>query len=63
MLKILSYLCYLFAVVDWCLAFFAGIDITGVDWSPVAAGVLGAILGAVADKNGEGNSAEEEAEE
>ena len=51
MLTILSYLCYLFAAVDWGLAMFAGIDITGVEWSPLVAGVVGAVLSAIANKN------------
>ena len=50
MLNVLAWLCYIFAVVDFGLSFF-GVDITGVQWSPVAAGGLGGIFQYLAGKN------------
>ncbi len=44
MLKILSFLCYAFAVVDLGLFYIFDIDITGFSFSPVIAGVLGALF-------------------
>lgn len=45
MLKILSYICYIFAVIDFGLFYLIDIDITGVSWSPYVAGLVGAGLG------------------
>lgn len=45
MLRILSYLCYIFAVLDFGLFYLFDIDITGVSWSPYVAGIVGAGLG------------------
>lgn len=41
----LSVLCYIFAVADIVLFYIFDVDLTGVSWSPIAAGGLGAILG------------------
>lgn len=38
--------CYIFAVIDFMGMFF-GYDITGVSWSPIAAGFLGTILAGI----------------
>lgn len=45
MLKILSYICYIFAVIDFGLFYLIDIDITGVSWSPYVAGLVVAGLG------------------
>jgi len=42
-MKVLGYLCYAFAVIDFAGMFF-GYDLTGVSWSPIVAGVIGSIL-------------------
>ena len=59
MLYILSFLCYLFALVDYGLSVF-GVDITGVSWSPLVAGGLGVIFGAVAKGMADSEKKEEE---
>ena len=43
--RVLSVLCYIFAIADLLLCNIFGIDITGVRWSPIVAGVVGAIFG------------------
>jgi len=40
----LGILLILFAIVDVVLGRFFEIDITGVSWSPLAAGILGSVL-------------------
>lgn len=45
MLRILSYLCYIFAILDIVLFNAFDIDLTGVSWSPYVAGLVGAGLG------------------
>ncbi len=42
-LKWVGYLCYVFAVADFGLSW-AGIDLTGVRWSPIAAVIAGTVL-------------------
>ena len=42
-LVILGWLCYAFAAIDFAGQFF-DYDLTGVSWSPIAAGLLGAGL-------------------
>ena len=44
MLKILSILCYVFALLDFCLFYIVDVDLTGVSWSPYVAGCLGALF-------------------
>ena len=44
-LKNVSYVLYILAIIDFCLGIFFNIDITGVFWSPLAFGVLGFLLG------------------
>lgn len=48
-LKILGYLCYLFAIIDFCGMFF-NYDLTGVVWSPIVAGIIGSVLIGIAEK-------------
>lgn len=55
MLKILSYLCYIFAALDFGLFYIFDIDITGVSWSPYVVGLVGAGLGWLGNK-GEDNT-------
>ncbi|MDU1893031.1 MAG: hypothetical protein E6767_20335 [Dysgonomonas sp.] len=43
-LKVISYLLYGFAILDFALGNFLGVDITGVSWSPIAAGGLASLL-------------------
>ena len=43
MLGILGYLCIGFGIIDFAGMFF-GYDLTGVTWSPIAAGFLGSVL-------------------
>ena len=53
---ILGYLCFAFAFVDVLLNNVFGVDITGVIWSPIAAGLLGMLfrwIGAYADIEGD----------
>jgi hypothetical protein len=40
---VLAYLCYAFAVIDFC-GMFLEYDITGVPWSPIVAGVIGSVF-------------------
>lgn len=65
-MRTLSYLCYIFAFLDWALAGLFDIDLTGVFWSPIAAGFLGYVFGAIADKTAktapEGTEETEQAE-
>lgn len=42
-LTVLGYMCYVFAVIDFC-GMFGGYDLTGTPISPVIAGVIGSIL-------------------
>lgn len=49
MLKLTSYLCYLFAVLDFALYYLCDFDITGISWSPYVAIVLGAVIGHIAN--------------
>ena len=44
MFKLLGLLCYGFAIVDLGTYYLGIMDITGVSWSPIAAGVLGSVL-------------------
>ena len=44
MFKLLGLLCYGFAIVDLGTYYFGIMDITGLSWSPIAAGVLGSVL-------------------
>ena len=41
--RILGLLCFGFAIADFAGMFF-GYDLTGVSWSPIAAGVVGSVL-------------------
>jgi hypothetical protein len=41
--SVLGVCCYIFAVIDF-MGMFLGYDLTGVSWSPIAAGFLGGIL-------------------
>ena len=43
-LKVLGYLCIAFGIADFALFQFGVADLTGVTWSPIAAGALGLIL-------------------
>lgn len=49
-MKLLGYIVIGFGVVDFILGNFAGIDLTGVFWSPIAAGVLGSWLISLEEK-------------
>ena len=49
-LNFLAFLCFGFAIVDFAGMFF-GYDLTGVSWSPIAAGVIGSILKNTADSS------------
>ena len=42
-MKILGIVCYVFAVID-LVTYFAGMDITGVWWSPIVAALLGRVF-------------------
>lgn len=45
-MKTLGYLCYAFGVADLLLYWVMGIDLTGVQWSPLVAFLVGsAVLG------------------
>ena len=44
MLRMLGYACFAFAVVDLGTYYLGIADLTGVSWSPIAAGVVGSIL-------------------
>ena len=43
MVAILGYLCVGFGILDFGASFF-GYDLTGVQWSPIAAGLVGSVL-------------------
>ncbi len=43
MFTIFGLLCFGFAIIDYAVSF-VGYDLTGVSWSPIAAGVIGSIL-------------------
>ncbi|MEL6896070.1 MAG: hypothetical protein AAFP90_08210 [Planctomycetota bacterium] len=43
-LYIVGILLIIFGIADFCLFTFAGMDITGVSWSPIAAGITGGIV-------------------
>ena len=44
MLRMLGYCCCAFAVIDLGTYYLGVADLTGVSWSPIAAGVLGSVL-------------------
>ena len=44
-LAVLSGLCYIFAIADLVLFYIFDVDLTGVEWSPIAASLVGAGLG------------------
>ena len=44
MFRLLGYGCYAFAVVDLGTYYLGIADLTGVVWSPIAAGVVGSVL-------------------
>ena len=44
MLKILSVICYIFAIADLGLFYLCDVDITGVSWSPWVVSAVGALL-------------------
>ena len=44
---VLAVLCYIFALADVVLFYIFDVDLTGVEWSPIAAGVAGAIFNAI----------------
>ena len=58
MWHILAFLCYAFAVVDFGLSWF-GIDITGVSWSPLVAGGVGALFSWIGDQNSKESAVED----
>lgn len=43
-LRVLGVLLIIFAIVDVVLARVFAIDLTGVTWSPIAAGIAGSVL-------------------
>ena len=47
---ILSYLCYIFAILDVVLFYVCDIDLTGVYWTPIAASALGYIFSAIGNR-------------
>ena len=47
---VLAILCYVFAAADYFLAEFGIVDITGVWWSPIVAGILGAFFSHLAQE-------------
>ena len=63
-MKLLGYIVIGFGIVDFVLGNFAGIDLTGVFWSPIAAGFLGSWLISLEEKaeveidNNENNGSE-----
>ena len=58
MFRLLGMLCYGFAIIDLGTYYLGIMDITGVSWSPIAAGVLGSVLMSI---RGGGGEAEETA--
>lgn len=57
-LDVISFLFYLIAVIDWAGMFF-DYDFTGVYWSPLAFGLVGAVCQTISKKrksNGEGGN-------
>ena len=44
-LAVLSGLCYIFAIADVVLFYIFDVDLTGVEWSPIAASLVGVVLG------------------
>jgi hypothetical protein len=59
MLRMLGYGCFAFAVVDLGTYYLGIADLTGVSWSPIAAGVVGSILVNMAGDSA-GQAADEE---
>ena len=53
MFNVLSFLCYVFAVVDLGLFYIFDIDITGFSFSPIVAGALGALFSYLGGDNSE----------
>ena len=47
---ILSYLCYIFAILDIVLFYVCDIDLTGVYWTPIAASALGYVFSAIGNR-------------
>tara|TARA_B100001013_G_C24312595_1_gene325365 strand:- start:3 stop:182 length:180 start_codon:yes stop_codon:yes gene_type:complete len=43
-MQIIGYIFYVIGILDWVLGNFAGMDFTGVWWSPLAFGAIGAIF-------------------
>jgi hypothetical protein len=50
-MKIIGYVCYALAAIDFIAGNFFQIDLTGVWWSPIALGGIGAIVLSIAEKN------------
>lgn len=53
MFTILSYLCYIFAVVDLMSYYLFGLDITGTSLSPYISAFVGLLLGWIGKVRGE----------
>ena len=51
-MKLLGFLFVAFGVVDYVTGTFMGTDLTGVSWSPIAAGVIGGVLMNAGGKKG-----------
>ena len=43
-MEIIGYICYGLAAIDFITGNFMGMDLTGVFWSPIALGAIGALL-------------------
>ncbi len=43
-MKIVGYVCYVLAAIDFITGNFLGMDLTGVFWSPIALGIVGTVF-------------------